>query len=213
MIAIIDYGMGNLQSIKNAFELLGEEVKIVTDPNDLRKAAAIVLPGVGAFGDGMKNLRERGFLPALQEEVIKEKKLYLGICLGLQFLAKTSEEHGMHAGLGWIDGEVKRIRPKTPGFKIPHIGWNEAISSGKNILFEGLERKETFYFVHSYTLSLSPPEAEIVTSTCWHGAEIVASIHKENIFGVQFHPEKSQGAGLKVLENFCRFVHQLPGQS
>ncbi len=208
MIAIIDYGMGNLQSISNAFELLGENVTIVNDPSKLRQAKAIILPGVGAFGDGIKNLQERGFIPVLQEEVIEKKKPYLGVCLGLQFLAKTSEEHGIHQGLGWINGEVKHIKPNSQQFKIPHIGWNEITFQEKTTLFDDLGDKETFYFVHSYALSLAPEEADTITSTCWHGTTITASIQKGNIFGVQFHPEKSQGAGLKVLENFCKYVHQ-----
>ncbi len=208
MIAIIDYGMGNLQSIRNAFEVLGAEVFVTNDPNDLERATAIILPGVGAFRDGMRNLREKGFIPILQEQIIEQKKPYLGICLGMQFLAKRSHEHGLYEGLGWIDGEVTLIKPEKGGYKVPHVGWNEVQFKRKCSLFNDLGEKETFYFVHSYSLVPTIDEQNIVLGTTWHGTEIVASIQKGNIFGVQFHPEKSQGAGLKILENFLQLVRQ-----
>jgi len=211
MITIIDYGMGNLQSIKNAVEMLDSNVVVTDNPKDLERATGIILPGVGAFGDGMKNLKERGFLPFLHQLVIEKKKPYLGICLGMQFLAKKSHEHGAHDGFGWIDGEVKIIKPENQLFKIPHIGWNDVVfqkssEEKKSCLFAGLGEKETFYFVHSYALELAATEREIMTGRTSHGTEIVASIQKGNILGVQFHPEKSQGAGLKVLENFIQHV-------
>ncbi len=212
MITIIDYGMGNLQSIRNAFEVLGAEVLVTSDPKDLELATAIVLPGVGAFRDGMKNLQEKGFIPILNEQILKQKKMYLGICLGMQFLAKTSHEHGLHQGLGWIDGEVMLIRPESLSYKVPHIGWNEVKFSQKCDLFKDLGERETFYFVHSYSLVPTDKEIEIITGTTWHGTEIIASVQKGNIFGVQFHPEKSQGAGLKILENFLGVVQRQQGR-
>ncbi len=208
MIAIIDYGMGNLKSICNAFEVLGANVFVTSDPKDLEQAEGIILPGVGAFRDGMKNLEERGFIAVLEEQVLKQKKPYLGICLGMQFLAKKSHEHGLHKGLGWIEGEVRLIEPENLKYKVPHIGWNEVLFKAEGFLFKGLGDKETFYFVHSYGFVPTAAEKYIVRGTTWHGTEIVASVEKENILGVQFHPEKSQGAGLKILENFLHFVSQ-----
>lgn len=204
MIAIIDYGMGNLQSISNAFEALGEETIIASKPFELCSAKAIVLPGVGAFRDGMRNLRRSGFVETLNKEIIEKKKPYLGICLGMQFLAEKSLEHGIHQGLGWIKGTVKKLEPNDSRFKIPHMGWNNIEVADKSILFEGLKDDPVFYFVHSYHLDINEDEA--ISSFCWHGQKIIASIQKENIFGVQFHPEKSQTAGIKLLKNFIELV-------
>lgn len=204
MIAIIDYGMGNLQSIKNALDLLYPSVAVIKNPSDLKRAKAIVLPGVGAFADGMRNLRQNGFLPVLKEEVLVKKKPYLGICLGMQFLAEKSHEHGVHEGLGWINGEVKRLNPCNGDFKIPHVGWNDVKIRSNSNLYQGIGEIGTFYFVHSY--ALDPANKSIITGVCDHGQEFVASIQQENIFGVQFHPEKSQGAGMKLLKNFMMYV-------
>jgi len=206
MIAIIDYSAGNLQSIYNAFEALGEDVIITKDPSKLKDAKAIVLPGVGAFRDGINNLRDMGFVEALNEEIMQKKKPYLGVCLGLQFLAEKSLEHGEYEGLGWIKGAVKKIEPNDRKFKIPHMGWNDIKITKDSALFNGLVDEPVFYFVHSYYLDVD--ENEVVSSTCWHGQDITASVQKDNIFAVQFHPEKSQGAGLKVLKNFIEFVNR-----
>lgn len=207
MIAIIDYGMGNIQSIKNALELLNAKVLVTQNPSDLEKANGIILPGVGAFGDGMKNLKSSSMVEALHQEVIVKGKPFLGICLGMQFIAKTSFEHGMHEGLGWIDAEVKIIKPEELQFKVPHMGWSDVTLVQESPLFIGLGEKETFYFVHSY--AVVPNEDEnIVTASCWHGTKIAAGIQKDNIFAVQFHPEKSQGAGIKVLENFLKIISE-----
>lgn len=211
MIAVIDYGMGNIKSICNAFELLHQEIVIATGPEALRKADAIVLPGVGAFAEGMNNLRERGFLPILEGEIIVKKKPYLGICLGMQFLAEKSHEYGLHQGLGWLPGEVQRIIPVNPTFKIPHMGWNEVSITTEFPLFQGLGAKETFYFVHSYCFVPSPHQPSPIIATCWHGTKISAAVQKGNIFGVQFHPEKSQGAGIKLLQNFTDHVRSAAG--
>lgn len=200
MIAIVDYGAGNLQSIYNAFEAIGAKAQIVSEP-DLSAYKAIVVPGVGGFSDCIKNLRESGFAAELREQVIVRKKPYLGICLGMQFLGEKSFEHGEHKGLGWLEGNVQRIRPSDAKFKVPHMGWNNVKVVKESILFSGLI-EPTFYFVHSYHLE-SPGN---MTSSCYHGLEVTASVEKGHIFGVQFHPEKSQGAGLKVLENFCRYA-------
>lgn len=207
MITIIDYGAGNLQSIYNAFEALGEKTAIVREPSKLREAKAIVLPGVGAFGDGINNLEKLGFINALNEEIIDNKKPYLGICLGMQFLSEKSFEHGEHKGFGWINGVVKKIEPAEKQFKVPHMGWNDVKILKRNVLFTGLDENPVFYFVHSYFFDVK--EENAISSTCWHGEMINASLEKDNIFAVQFHPEKSQTAGLKLLKNFIDYSNGL----
>lgn len=206
MIALVDYGVGNLKSIFNAFEAFQVNSKIVTSPLDLKKADAIVMPGVGAFGDGMKTLLDRGLVEALNEEVIIKKKPFLGLCLGLQLLAKTSHEHGTHKGLGWIDACVVKMKSNNAHFKVPHMGWNNVLIKKQGLLFENIGRGPVFYFVHSY--HLIPKDKSIVTAYVHHGQKMVASIEKENIFATQFHPEKSLGAGLNVLDNFSKAAKQ-----
>jgi imidazole glycerol-phosphate synthase subunit HisH len=205
MIVIIDYGMGNVKSVINALEILGEEVIVSKDYDLIRSADAIILPGVGAFRDGMKNLDKAGLIPLLNQEVIEKKKPFLGICLGLQLLAKKSYEHGAYEGLGWVDGEVTKMGSQDISCKIPHIGWNDIKVLDESVLFKGLN-EGVFYFVHSYSLVLNIQAQAIMTSTSNHGLEFVSSVRRENIFGVQFHPEKSQFAGLKVLTNFVKYI-------
>jgi glutamine amidotransferase len=206
MIAIIDYGAGNLRSVFNAFEAIGEKPYIASKPEELKKALAIILPGVGAFGDGIVNLKKLNFVDQLTEEVLVKKKPYLGICLGMQFLADVSMEMGVHSGLGFVNGAVRAISPNNSKFRIPHIGWNNVAVKNRNPLFEGLEDEPVFYFVNSFYFEPDESELDVISSTCWHGATITASIQKNNIFGVQFHPEKSQQAGLKLLENFIKNI-------
>lgn len=206
MIAIVDYNMGNLQSVLNAFRLLGDDVALTHKKEDLKAAKAIVLPGVGAFKDGMQNLERLGLVPVLQEEVLDKKKPFLGICLGMQLLATSGTEYGIYHGLGWVRGTVDIIRPADSSYKIPHMGWNNVQVKKPEKLFKDIEQDSAYYFVHSYSLEPDASEQHIVSATCWHGKEIVAAVGKENIFGVQFHPEKSQGAGLKLLSNFISLV-------
>ncbi len=206
MVTIIDYEMGNLQSIGNAFRALGCKVQITQRASDLVDAEAIVLPGVGAFRDGMQKLHESGMIHALNKQVIDKKKPFLGICLGMQFLATESHEHGIKKGLDWIPGTVEKISPVDPVYKIPHIGWNDVAVVGENVLFEELRMNPVFYFVHGYHFKTDPVADEYVTSRCWHGTEITASVNRDNIFGVQFHPEKSQATGLKLLRNFISYA-------
>jgi glutamine amidotransferase len=206
VIAVIDYGAGNLRSVVNAFEAIGQTPLVTNRPGDLAEAAAIVLPGVGAFGEGMESLRRFGLIEALQEEVLEKQKPYLGICLGLQFLAAQSLEHGTHAGLGWLKGKVERIAPNGREFRIPHIGWNNIHLEHPSPLFAGLPPEPVFYFVHSFNLVMAEEEREEVTATCWHGTEITAAVQKDQIYAVQFHPEKSQENGLKLLENFVKVI-------
>ena len=206
MITIVDYGAGNLRSVVNGFDAIGQNTHVTNNPKDLEKASAIVLPGVGAFGDGMTILARLGLLEPLKEQILGKNKPYLGICLGLQFLATESLEHGQHQGFGWLDGTVSRITPDDPMFRVPHMGWNNITIERPSPLFEGLGPEPVFYFVHSYHLVPEGGASDAVTATCWHGATINVAVQRDNIFGVQFHPEKSQGNGLKVLENFVKLI-------
>src|SRR3989344_4109217 len=204
MIALIDYGAWNLRSVANACAAIGADVQVTIDPDVNRKSSGIILPGVGAFAEGMDRLRSAGLLPILTEEVMGKKKPYLGICLGLQFLAEKGFEHGEHEGFGWIKGTVEKIEPSDPSFKVPHMGWNNVeLVRPEARLFHGLQSDPTFYFVHSFALEVDASESAVITSIARHGCEIVASIEKGNIHAVQFHPEKSQTAGLLMLKNFC----------
>jgi glutamine amidotransferase len=201
MIAIINYGMGNLRSVKNALEAVGGEAFVAENPQELERGDKIILPGVGAFGDGMTNLRSAGWVEKLNEEVGGKGKVFFGICLGMQLLASIGTEHGDTEGLSFVKG--KSIRMETNGdqsLRIPHIGWNDVEITPESRLFAGMKNPQAFYFVHSYVLDAD--DKQLVTSVCNHGMNFAASVERENIFGVQFHPEKSHKAGLAVLRNF-----------
>jgi glutamine amidotransferase len=199
-LIVIDYGMGNLQSVANAFRAIGCKAQISSHPEDLRMAERIVLPGVGAFGDGMRNLQTAGWVEALEEEVRYKGKPFLGLCLGMQLLGTTGTEHGLHTGLNWIPGIVERIISHDPTIRVPHIGWNDVSFTKKDGLYSGLGDSQVFYFVHSYVMR--PEDNTVISGLCFHGIEFAASIEKDNIWATQYHPEKSQRAGLKVLYNF-----------
>lgn len=194
--------MGNLRSVQKAFEKIGFPALISSDSTKIKQASHIILPGVGAFGDAMKNLANLGLLEILNEEVIKNKKPFLGICLGMQLLANKSYENGENKGLGWIEGEVIRFDAKE-NLKVPHVGWNSVKCAKSSPLFSGIEDDSDFYFVHSYYFSAND-KADVLSYTDY-GFDFVSSVAKENIFGVQFHPEKSQENGLKILQNFASF--------
>ncbi len=193
--------MGNLRSVQKAFEKVGCDAVITRDIEIIKSASKIVLPGVGAFSDGMKHLKELGLIEVLNDEVIKNKKPFLGICLGMQLISKKSYENGQTAGLGWIDAQVLKFDFDSydKKLKIPHVGWNNTIYKNKNILFDNIPDKSDFYFVHSYHFKT---DEDIVTSTTNYGFDFVSSVNKDNIYAFQFHPEKSQTLGLKILENF-----------
>lgn len=206
MIAIIDYGAGNLQSVVKAFEFIGCQVSIVDDPEMLERAEAAVLPGVGSFGDAMDCLKKRGFVNPIRR-FIESGKPFLGICLGFQLLFESSEESPGAQGLGILKGKVLRI-PDGMGLKIPHIGWNSLDFHGNRcMLFQGLEDHPYVYFVHSYYLRAE--DLSIVSATADYGVTIHASIQKGSLFACQFHPEKSGSAGLQMLRNFAALV---PGE-
>jgi len=199
-VAIVDYSMGNLRSVANALEAVGASPRITTRPDELSRADAIVLPGVGAFADGMRNLKQRGFVEELRTQVVERRKPVLGLCLGMQLLAERGTEHGTVEGLGFVPGDV--VRMPSNGVRVPHIGWNDVRFTRTDGLYDGLGEAQDFYFVHSYTLD--PADESLASGVCVHGDEFVASIEDGNVFGTQFHPEKSQSSGLTVLRNFMR---------
>ena len=198
MISIIDYGMGNVGSVKNAVEYLGYDVVIPKTKEDFEKSSHIILPGVGSFADGMKNLSQAGYIEILNEEVLTKKKPFLGLCLGLQILADIGEEGGLTKGLGWIKGKVSRFKIEK-SYKIPHIGWNDVTIKKNSILFNGIE-KPIFYFVHSF--HFTPDDKSVISAEAEYGEKFVAGVEKNNIFGLQFHTEKSQQEGINTLDNF-----------
>lgn len=197
MIAIIDYGMGNLRSVQKAFEYLGNKAVITQQPSEIQKADKVVLPGVGAFRDAMQTIKQKGIDKVLYD-VVEQKKPLLGICLGMQMFFEKSYEYGEHKGLGILQGEIIKLPENV---KIPHMGWNSLYIKKKSPLFEGLSEEPYVYFVHSYHLQT---EADIVSATTYYGKEIQVAAQKENVFALQFHPEKSGDVGLNILQNFGR---------
>lgn len=204
MIAIIDYGMGNLRSVQKGFEKVGFEAVVTADPKVVLEAERIVLPGVGAFRDCMRNLEEGGFVEPILR-TIREGRPFLGICLGLQLLFTESEEFGRHRGLGVIPGRVLRFpEGMTEGgeaLKVPHMGWNQLSFRRRPAPFEGLAEGTNVYFVHSYYVK--PDDEHVVATTTTYGIEFCSSVWQENIVATQFHPEKSQEKGLAILRQFA----------
>lgn len=200
MIAIVDYGMGNLASVAKAFESLYADVIVTRDPADLSAAERIVLPGVGAFGEGMGKLHELDLVEPLTEQVLVRHKPFLGICLGMELMATDSHEAGYHRGLGWIDGTVRPLADLAPSLKAIHIGWNDVEPSEGSPLFAHLGDSPNFYFVHQYYVDCRDPA--LVSGTTEYGGSFAAAVQKGNLLAVQFHPEKSQEAGLALLRNF-----------
>jgi len=206
MIVLVDYGMGNLKSVANAIECAGGEFKISSLPADLEAADGIIVPGVGAFPEAMLNIHKFGLAEVLVEQVGRLGKPYLGICLGMQILADEGVEFKKTPGLGLVPGRVERLQPQDKtAFKVPHMGWNTIDTHNDCPVFEGVGDSPCFYFVHSYHFKASN---EYVSGVCQHGEDVVAAVWKDNIFGVQFHPEKSQGVGLRVLDNFCSLIRE-----
>ncbi len=212
-IAVIDYGLGNLRSVSKALEAVGAKTKVTNEPKDIANASALVLPGVGAFYRAMENFSNLGVLSSIFK-AIKSGKPFLGICLGLQLLFTESEEHGRHKGFDILKGKVKKIDSQV---KIPHMGWNQVKvrktedrkqkteSRGqKTDIFKDIPDKSYFYFDHTYYVE--PEDKEIIIATTKYGRDFVSAVNKDNIWGLQFHPEKSTALGLKILGNFCRYV-------
>jgi len=207
-VVIIDYGSGNLRSAAKAFERaaadLGSigDIRVDGDPAALAAASHIVLPGVGAFGDCLRGLNALpGMREALETQVIEAEKPFLGICVGMQLMAKRGHEHGIHEGLGWIDGEVLPLEPLDNALKIPHMGWNELeIMVPEHPLFAGIEPAVHAYFVHSFAMRCA--REQDVLALADYGGPLVAAVGRDNMVGTQFHPEKSQATGLKLIHNF-----------
>ena len=201
MVTVIDYEVSNLFSVVKAITALGETPVVIKAPDGLKRASKIILPGVGAFPRAMHNLEKHGFRAILREKVLNEKVPILGICLGMQLLTEKSYEDEETIGLDLVPAQVHRLKPNDPRLRVPHVGWNNIVSTGDNVLFQGnLPQQPDFYFVHSYQVVF--PKSLARLAMCDHGGEFVAAFQKENIFGVQFHPELSHKNGLQVLRNF-----------
>lgn len=195
MIAIIDYGMGNLRSVQKAFEFVGEKAEITDDIDVMKKADKLVLPGVGAFADAINTIKSKGFDKVISDGV-KSDKPFLGICLGMQLVFDKSYEYGEYEGLGLIPGVIKLLPDNV---KKPHIGWNNLDIKKREPLFKNLGESPYVYFVHSYYLETDAP---VVSATTFYGKDIQVAVQKDNIFALQFHPEKSGDVGLEILKNF-----------
>ena len=201
MIGIVDYGAGNLASVHNAFERIGEHSEVFEDSKLIDKYDRIVLPGVGSFSRAMHLLTSKGWKEAILNH-INDKKPFLGICLGMQILIESGDEKGPCEGLGVIKGKVKLLNPSSY-LKIPHVGWNNLLPSKEHPVMEGIKENIDFYFVHSYRCI--PESKKVILSECDYGGKFVSSVSKDNVIGMQFHPEKSQPVGLKILKNFSNW--------
>lgn len=204
-IVLIDYGAGNLHSVEKAFRHVGAEHDIIVsaDPRHVAQADRVVLPGVGAFADCMRGLKAvDGLFDALHEAVRERQRPFFGICVGMQMMLQEGREHGNHQGLGWIEGAVEAIAPQDPALKIPHMGWNDIRLHGDHPMLRGVKDGDHAYFVHSYHARCT--HAEDVLVTVDYGAPVTAVIARDNLFGTQFHPEKSQKTGLTLISNFLR---------
>jgi imidazole glycerol-phosphate synthase subunit HisH len=206
-ITVIDLDIGNLTSVAHAFRRVGADVRIVSSAAEAGDARALVLPGVGAFQRAMDRLQARGFGPLLQEHVSHPDRSLIGICLGMQLLADRSHEHGLHAGLGLIAGEVVRLEPSPPDFRVPNIGWMPVHAARRSPMFPAGVDGESFYHVHSYHLACHNP-SEVAATIDFAGRTLVTAVERGNIFGVQFHPEKSQEAGLNLLSAVLAWLRE-----
>jgi|TARA_B100001964_G_C14056675_1_gene519500 glutamine amidotransferase len=203
MITIIDLGLGNINSVSRALDYLGITNRISDNIHDVEHAEALILPGVGNFSEASNRLCLTDMVTTIQHEVLNNKKPFLGICLGMQLLAETGEESGVSQGLGLIKARACKLRSETKGYRLPHIGWNDVAGNNMN-LFSNIEDRSCFYFAHSYEIILEDKDVEY--AICNYGVDFVAVVKKNNIVGVQFHPEKSQKPGLQLLKNFIQGV-------
>jgi glutamine amidotransferase len=202
MIGIVDYGAGNLASVRNAFEHLGHDATVCRSPQELEPCGRIVLPGVGSFRSAMERLDALGWTASLRQQAQAGKPL-LGICLGMQLLFEQGEEHGPCKGLGLLPGKVIRLAPAPP-WRIPHVGWNSLAEIRPHALLQGIKPQVDFYFVHSF--HCVPYDPDTVMANCDYGGAFVAAVGRGNVAGMQFHPEKSQPSGMRILENFADWI-------
>ncbi|MBM4184044.1 MAG: imidazole glycerol phosphate synthase subunit HisH [Gemmatimonadetes bacterium] len=202
-LTIINYGAGNLRNVQKAIEHLGGRAVISSSPDEISRAEALVLPGVGHFQDGMRGLTSRGLDGAIREAVLERRSALLGICMGMQLVAQDGEEGGPAPGLGLLPMSIRLLESDEPGFRLPHIGWNEVRHRPGTVLFEGLPSTPDVYFVHSYHAVCM--DESVVAATCPFAGGFTAAVERAPIFAVQFHPEKSQRFGLKILDNFLRY--------
>jgi glutamine amidotransferase len=198
-VVIIDCGISNLGSLSQAILNLGHNASIISDPKEIKKSDRLIFPGQGSFGEAMKRIINRGWFDEIRRLVLEDQTPILGICLGMQLFAKKGSEFGGGEGLNLIDGEVIKI--SNANLRIPHVGWNSVCNNPESLLFTSIKPLTDFYFSHSYVMVTD--DSSIVSSTCEYGSPFISSVEKENIFGTQFHPEKSSKAGRLLLENFC----------
>jgi glutamine amidotransferase len=203
-IGIIEYGLGNLRSVQEAVRKCGYDAVITRSPDELAKCSKLILPGVGAFEIGMKNIHSLGLVECLTEFVMLDKKPLLAICLGFQMLANRSDERGNHKGLGWINAQVKEMSDQNGELRIPHIGWNDTDLLRPSVLWGGMPQSPIFYYVHGFHVDCI--DESTVLARCNYGIDFVAAIRCGNIVGTQFHPEKSQKAGLQFIKNFIESI-------
>jgi glutamine amidotransferase len=208
-VVVIDYGVGNLNSVRRAFEECGADALISRNPLDLAQADRIVLPGVGAFAQGMANLHAGGWPGPIGDALQNPQVALLGLCLGMQLLADRGFERGLTPGLGLVPGEVHRLQPNGDRERIPHVGWNEVETNGRGPLFAGIPNRTDFYFVHSYHF-ITADSGHIIGTTPYCGT-FVSAVQAHNVFGTQFHPEKSSSAGFQLLRNFLQYRSGVEG--
>lgn len=202
MIIVVDYGVGNIASVLNMLKRVGAKAKASNSPEEIEQADKLILPGVGAFDAGMQTLRKSGLVEVLDEEVLDKRKPVMGVCLGSQMLGNGSEE-GSEAGLGWIDMDVVRFEKRAER-KVPHMGWNEVAPQSQHPILTGIDQQSRFYFVHSYYMSPRHPENTLLT--CNYDQQFTAAVAKDNIYGFQFHPEKSHKFGMQLFKNFVELI-------
>ena len=207
-VAIVDYGINNVRSVRNAVEYCGFDPIVTHEADTIADASHVILPGVGAFGDAMINIRARGIDELLERHVREKGKPFLAVCLGMQLLANSSEEHtddgALHPGLGWFDAEVVRLMPNDPALKIPHMGWNMVAKERSHPILTNIrENNLAFYFVHSFAMRCN--QSDDVVGYAQYGQQVTAIIAKDNIAATQFHPEKSQDSGIELMSNFLRW--------
>ena len=211
-ISIVDVNMGNLSSVRHALFRLGLATDITNEKTDIEKADVLILPGVGSFGECMEFLKGKELIEPLQAHALEKKKPILGICLGMQLFADASEEYGFSAGLGLIPGRIVKLKPKSDAYRVPNMGWCDIRLQKASTLFPDKHCRDAFYFVHSYHFQVA--DQQLATAAIeYDGAQLVAAVESQNILGVQFHPEKSQDAGLNLLAAFLKFAGCLPAKA